>query len=612
MHRPLARRHLRAVLTAAALAVLAACALHASGALNRIERDSVDVRFSIRGPERADGIVVVAIDEATFAEFDRAVWPFPRTRHARVVDQLRRSGARLIVYDVQFTEPSPRPAADLALYDALDRAGGALLATGESDSRGRTNVLGGDRNLARIGARAGASNLRTDPGGVVRRYPRTVGRLATLPVMTAERLGAPLRPVDFDDGEAWIDFRGGPGSFPTVSFSDVHDGRVDPRRLRGKIVVVGAGAATLQDMHGTATSGADLMSGPELQANAIWTALHGNPLRSVPEWAVWLLIALMACAPTLLALRLRPLVLLAAVPLLAVLHAIGAQVLFEAGYVSAAVAPLAALALGTAATVVAAYVGEARERRWVARYSERLEAEVRERTAELRETQLEVVERLAQAAESRDNDTGEHIERMSALCERLALEIGMSAAEAEMLRYAAVLHDIGKISVPDSVLLKPGKLTADERAVMETHALIGSQLLAGSRSPLLRTAEEIARTHHERWDGSGYPEGLERDEIPFAGRICAICDVFDALTTERPYKRAWSVADAVAEIGRGRGTQFDPDLVDAFLRIAPELLAAEPEPRDIGSPPWSSMSAGERSRHRGGRAATRAATPTRR
>jgi response regulator RpfG family c-di-GMP phosphodiesterase len=267
-----------------------------------------------------------------------------------------------------------------------------------------------------------------------------------------------------------------------------------------------------------------------------------------------------------------------------------------------AVAPVAALGLGAAAAVVAAYVGEARERRWVARYSERLEAEVRERTAELRETQLEVVERLAKAAESRDNDTGEHIERMSGLCERLALEIGMSEAEAEMLRYAASLHDIGKISMPDNVLLKPGKLTPEERSVMETHATIGSRLLAGSRSPLLRMAEEIARTHHERWDGSGYPAGLAGTQIPFAGRICAICDVFDALLTQRPYKRAWPVEEALAEIARGRGTQFDPDLVDAFLRIAPQVL-------EIRSPLWSSTSVGEPSPPPGDPVATPAGTP---
>src|SRR5215211_5830329 len=253
MRSSLAGKNVRAMLTAAVVAVIAGMLLHATGAFNRVERDSVDVRFSVRGEEPADGIVVVSIDEATFSELD-AVWPFPRTIHARVVDQIRKAGARLIVYDVQFTEPSPNQKADLALYNAFGRAGGPLLATGESDAKGHTNVLGGDENLARIGARAGASNLHNDPGGVVRRYPSKVGKLATLPVMAAGQLGSPLGPGDFEDGDAWIDFRGGPKTFRTISFSDVHDGRSDPSLVRGKVVVVGAGAATLQDMHGTATS----------------------------------------------------------------------------------------------------------------------------------------------------------------------------------------------------------------------------------------------------------------------------------------------------------------------------------------------------------------------
>ena len=174
-------------------------------------------------------------------------------------------------------------------------------------------------------------------------------------------------------------------------------------------------------------------------------------------------------------------------------------------------------------------------------YNELLERRVRERTEELRETQLEVVRRLALAAESRDGDTGQHIERMSRLCERLALAIGWTPTEAELLRHAAALHDVGKIGIPDRVLLKPGKLDPAERTVMETHAAKGARLLADSRSDLLQLAEVIARTHHERWDGSGYPAGLSGEDIPLAGRICAICDVYDALVSPRPYKDPWAV-----------------------------------------------------------------------
>ena len=193
-----------------------------------------------------------------------------------MADQLRRAGARLIVYDVQFTEPSPDPQADMALFEAFGRAGGALLATAESRDDGSTNVLGGDARLAEIGARAGASNL-PDDGGVIRRYRRRVGRLPTLATLTAERLGRPLAARAFGSTGAWIDFRGGPGTFRMLSFSDVHDGRVGAGALRGKVVVVGAAAASLQALHRTPTSGRRTMSGPEVQANALWTALHGTP-----------------------------------------------------------------------------------------------------------------------------------------------------------------------------------------------------------------------------------------------------------------------------------------------------------------------------------------------
>jgi putative two-component system response regulator len=146
---------------------------------------------------------------------------------------------------------------------------------------------------------------------------------------------------------------------------------------------------------------------------------------------------------------------------------------------------------------------------------------------------------------------------------------------------------VGKIAIPDRILLKPGRFEPHEREVMTTHAPLGAQMLAGSSTSLVRTAEVIARTHHERWDGSGYPAGLVGEEIPLAGRICAICDVFDALITTRPYKRRWAFEDAIAEIQRGAGSQFDPQLTALFVRIAPRLyqeLAARVDPDLAASP----------------------------
>ena len=149
-----------------------------------------------------------------------------------------------------------------------------------------------------------------------------------------------------------------------------------------------------------------------------------------------------------------------------------------------------------------------------------------------------------------------------------------------MLRHASAMHDIGKIGVPDKVLLKPGKLDSEEWAIQQTHTTTGADMLAHSANPLVQMAEDIARTHHERWDGSGYPAGMKGEEIPLVGRICAVCDVYDALLSKRPYKEPWRVEEALAEIALGSGTHFDPRVADAFLQLAP-LLADE---LDAGSP----------------------------
>jgi putative two-component system response regulator len=164
-----------------------------------------------------------------------------------------------------------------------------------------------------------------------------------------------------------------------------------------------------------------------------------------------------------------------------------------------------------------------------------------------------------------------HIIRMSCYAQRLAAKLGFSKEDCELILVASSLHDIGKVAIPDSILLKPQKLTNDEWTMMRTHTTIGSKLLAGSSSKVLKMAQEIALTHHEKWDGSGYPQALKGEKIPLVGRICGLCDMFDALTNERPYKEAWPFPLAVEEIKKESGRSFDPSLVENFLEILPEI-----------------------------------------
>jgi putative two-component system response regulator len=201
----------------------------------------------------------------------------------------------------------------------------------------------------------------------------------------------------------------------------------------------------------------------------------------------------------------------------------------------------------------------------------RLEALVEERTKELSETRLEVIRRLCRAAEYRDNDTGMHVVRMSKYAQIVALAAGASPAKAELVLNAAPMHDIGKIGIPDDILRKAGPLDEAERAVMRRHCEIGAAIVGNHGSELMRTAAQAALSHHERYDGAGYPAGLSGEAIPWIGRVIALADVFDALTSDRPYKRAWEIDRALELIRSERGTQFDPELADAFLGAEAEL-----------------------------------------
>ena len=199
---------------------------------------------------------------------------------------------------------------------------------------------------------------------------------------------------------------------------------------------------------------------------------------------------------------------------------------------------------------------------------------------ELKRTRLQVIQRLGRAAEYKDNETGMHVMRMSHYSQLLALALGYTETEAERLLHAAPMHDIGKIGIPDSIMLKPGKLTEEEFAAMRKHPEIGAEILGEPDSDLIRLATTVAMTHHEKWDGSGYPKGLAGEDIPIEGRIVAIADVFDALTTKRPYKEAWSVEDTMDYIRAQSGKHFDPRLVELFEQNIDAILVIRDKWKD--------------------------------
>ncbi|MGV3666617.1 MAG: HD domain-containing phosphohydrolase [Leptospira bouyouniensis] len=201
---------------------------------------------------------------------------------------------------------------------------------------------------------------------------------------------------------------------------------------------------------------------------------------------------------------------------------------------------------------------------------------------EVKITRLQIIQRLGMASEYKDNETGMHVIRMSHYSKTLALAIGYSEESADEILNAAPMHDVGKIGIPDSIIQKPGKLTEEEWQIMKRHPEIGAEIIGDHHSSLLRLAKSIALTHHEKFDGTGYPYQLKGENIPIEGRIIAIADVFDALTTVRPYKKAWEVEEALGYLQKESGTHFDPKLVKEFLKVIPKILEIKAEwPEEI-------------------------------
>jgi CHASE2 domain-containing sensor protein len=356
------RRRLLILIAVAAVAGAAGVLLRSGDALRSLEQDSYDLRMSVRGHQSAPGdIVIVAIDEPSFGELG-VRWPIPRSRYGRLLDRLHAAGAKLVALDLQFTERSDDDE-DFALYTAVKRNRPVVLATTAADARGRTAVLGGDANVRAAGAVVGMSIFPVDSDGVIRRLPWSVRRVRSFSLRTADLArGRRVEGRGLPPEGAWIDFRGPPGTFRTIPFWRALRERSALAGVRGKIVIVGASAPSLQDLHATAAPGPRLMSGAELQANALATALDGFPLRDAGRTVDTLLIVLMAAFAPLAATRLRERwALVAGVAALAA-FVVGAQLAFAAGRVVTVVYPVIAGVIGVAGSVGVAYFEEHVER----------------------------------------------------------------------------------------------------------------------------------------------------------------------------------------------------------------------------------------------------------
>jgi adenylate cyclase len=357
-------------LGAAAIALTA----YFTGVQHTQELATVDVRFSVRGAQsQPNDVVVVQIDDHTFNDFNSmhlryARWPFSRYYHAAVIDQLRKDGAKVIAYDIQFTERTPQPGADNALIEAVRRAGNVVLTTVEVNKHGQSNVFGGVPAQRYARAQVGDATYGVDPGATIRRMlyaPQ--GKLKSFPILAAEKfLDTKITPAEMGGSSQWIDYVGPPGTIrgagdifhprKEISFSQVYLGKVPASAFRGKIVVVGPASPTLGDVHATSTTGNSVMSGVEVEANAIETALQGFPLHSYPRSANILLIILLALIPSFTALKLPPLRAFMLTVGLAAGFAVAVQFAFNHGRIVSFVYPLLALAISAIGSLAVNYL----------------------------------------------------------------------------------------------------------------------------------------------------------------------------------------------------------------------------------------------------------------
>jgi adenylate cyclase len=341
-----------------------ALSAYVTGVFRRYEADTVDARFALRGDGPApEDIVLVDVDDKTLQDLEKR-WPLPRRYEARVIRRLHEAGAKTIALDIQFTEPT-NPKDDNRLLNAVYDARPVVLGTTVTDAAGKTNVFGGGDILNQLQARVGHTQFSKDPQAVLREFPYEVGGLKSFAVVSAETFsGKPVPRSGFSDGQAWIDYVGPVNTFPSLSFSDVWSGNFDASAVRGKLVIVGVVLPTEQDLHPTSVTGDELMTGPEVQANAVSTILRGFPLQSAPGSLDILAIVLLGMFAPLVALRVSFLLTLALSVFAGGMFAVAAQLAFDHGSILAFTYPLGALIVSTAGVLAVDYVleREARQR----------------------------------------------------------------------------------------------------------------------------------------------------------------------------------------------------------------------------------------------------------
>ena len=576
--------HVTAVLVTGMIAAVVGVIGEASHLLPGVQADTVALRFQARDSHRPNDVAVVAIDDVTFSDLDRQ-WPFPRALHAQAIDRLRRAGARTIVYDVQFTEPT-NERDDNALYDAVARAGDVVLATTETDANGADERPRRRREPARRARRRrGEQPAHRRRRRRFERFTHSeLGDLTTfaLAAVRARGAGPKLEPSAFENGGAWIDYRGGPGTIPHCVVlrprprqgAGARAPRQDRRGRRDRAVA--AGRARDADRRRRAD-----VRGPRSRPTRSGRRCAACRCTSAPAWFDLLADrAARARAGRSLACASAPLAIVLAAPAARrSRRSASPSSPSSAGRVVAVVAPLPRSRRHRRARSPPA-TWRAPERRRVAELQRACSsAACASAPRELRETQLEIVRRLAPGRRVARRGHGRpHRADRAACASGSPAQIGWSIEDAELLRHAARAARRRQDRHPRP---RPAQAGPARPRGARGHAAprrrSAPRCSPARRPPLLQLAEAIARTHHERWDGGGYPAGLAGEEIPLAGRICAVCDVFDALVSPRPYKDAWPLG---RRPGRDRRAQR-PALRPRAGRGLPRALAGRcpPGPR---------------------------------